>query len=97
MSQPPALPPPLAKLLYDGYQQQLRGQYEDAARAYRKILKSAPDHADVIQLLGRCRARQGREIEAIELYRKALARRPDDAKCLYNLALAYGALKREAE
>lgn len=97
MSQPPALPPPLAKLLYDGYQQQLRGQYEDAARAYRKILKSAPDHADVIQLLGICRARQGREIEAIELYRKALARRPDDAKCLYNLALAYGALKREAE
>ncbi|MFG1226625.1 O-linked N-acetylglucosamine transferase, SPINDLY family protein [Xanthobacter wiegelii] len=97
MSQPPALPPPLAKLLYDGYQQQLRGQYEEAARAYRKILKSAPDHADVIQLLGICRARQGREIEAIELYRKALARRPDDAKCLYNLALAYGALKREAE
>ncbi len=97
MSQPPPLPPPLAKLLYDGYQHQLRGQYEDAARAYRKILKTAPDHADVIQLLGICRARQGRELEAIELYRKALARRPDDAKCHYNLALAYGALKRKAE
>ncbi|MFG1247568.1 O-linked N-acetylglucosamine transferase, SPINDLY family protein [Xanthobacter flavus] len=98
MSQPPPpLPPALAKLLYDGYQHQLRGQYEDAARAYRKILKTAPDHADVIQLLGICRARQGRELEAIELYRKALTRRPDDAKLHYNLALAYGALKREAE
>lgn len=96
-SAPAPLPPALAKLLYDGYQHQLRGQYEEAARAYRKILKAAPDQADVLHLLGIVRARQSRELEALEHYRKALARKPDDAKILYNLALAYGALEREAE
>lgn len=92
---PPALPPQLAKLLYDGYQLQLRADYEGAARLYRKLLKSAPDHVDVIHLLGIVRARQSREKEAIELYRKVLARRPQDAKAWYNLALALGAIKDE--
>ncbi|MEP9355683.1 tetratricopeptide repeat protein [Xanthobacter sp. KR7-65] len=95
---PPApLTPALASLLNDGYQHQLRGQYEEAARAYRKILKVAPDQADVIHLLGVVRARQGREAEAIELYLKAARRKPGDPKIVYNLALAYGAARREAE
>lgn len=92
---PPPLTPALQKLLYDGYQHQLRGQYEDAARHYRKILRAAPDHVDVMHLLGIVRARQSREVEAIELYKKVLARRPDDGKAWYNLALAQGALKQE--
>jgi len=92
---PPPLPTALARLLQDGYQHQLREQYEEAARLYRKILKVVPDHADVLHLLGIVRARQGREPEAVELYRKALARRPGDAKAWYNLALAHGALEQK--
>ncbi|ABS65709.1 O-linked N-acetylglucosamine transferase, SPINDLY family protein [Xanthobacter versatilis] len=94
---PPPLTPALQKLLYDGYQHQLRGQYEEAARHYRKILRAAPDQADVMHLLGIVRARQSREIEAIELYKKVLARRPDDAKAWHNLSLAYGALNKSDE
>ncbi|MDI4654973.1 tetratricopeptide repeat protein [Xanthobacter autotrophicus] len=89
--------PALQKLLYDGYQHQLRGQYEDAARHYRKILRAAPDQMDVVHLLGIVRARQSREAEAIELYKKVLARRPDDAKAWHNLSLAYGALEQTAD
>ncbi|MFG1351888.1 tetratricopeptide repeat protein [Xanthobacter autotrophicus] len=94
---PPPLSPALQKLLYDGYQHQLRGQYDDAARHYRKILRAAPDQMDVVHLLGIVRARQSREAEAIELYKKVLARRPDDAKAWHNLSLAYGALEQAAD
>ncbi|MDI4663098.1 tetratricopeptide repeat protein [Xanthobacter autotrophicus] len=94
---PAPLTPALQKLLYDGYQHQLRGQYEEAARHYRKILRSAPDQMDVVHLLGIVRARQSRENEAIELYKKVLARRPDDAKAWHNLSLAYGALGKSED
>lgn len=94
---PPPLPPALARLLQDGYQLQLREQYEAAARAYRKILKAAPEQTEVVHLLGIVRARQGREAEAITLYRQVVARRPADAKAWYNLALAHGALGQEAD
>lgn len=94
---PPPLSPAHAKLLQDGYQSQLRGQYDDAARAYRKILRAAPDQVDVAHLLGIVRARQGREQEAIGLYRQVVARKPADGKAWYNLALAHGALGEKAE
>lgn len=99
-SPPPSLTPDLAKLLYDGYQHQLRLQYEDAARCYRKILKRVPDHADVLQLLGIVRARQDRHAEAAGHYEKALTYQPNDPKAWYNLALSYGAMgqiQREVE
>jgi len=101
MSTPSAPIPPLspasAKLLYDGYQFQLRGMYEDAARLYRKILKIAPDNPDVVHLLAMVRARQARAEEAIELYKSALARKSNDGKIWYNYALAVGGLQRSEE
>ena len=42
----------ISQLLYDGYQHQLRGQFEEAARIYRKILRAEPGNADVLILLG---------------------------------------------
>ena len=82
------LPPDLQRLVYDGYQFQLRNLFEDAARCYRKALKRAPDNPDVTQLLAMVRARQGRTSEAIDLYHAALARKPRDAKLWHNLGLA---------
>ncbi|WP_127092103.1 tetratricopeptide repeat protein [Aquabacter cavernae] len=75
------------KLLQDGYQAQMRGQLEDAARAYRKLLQKAPDAVDAIHLLAMVRGKQGRYEDSIRLYRDALRRRPDDAKLWYNLGL----------
>ncbi|OYX12301.1 MAG: hypothetical protein B7Z15_10150 [Rhizobiales bacterium 32-66-8] len=93
----PPLSPASAKLLYDGYQFQLRGLYEDAARLYRKILKTTPDNPDVLHLLAMVRARQARAEEAIELYKSALARKGNDAKIWYNFSLAVGGLQRSEE
>lgn len=95
--QPPALTPLQQRLLYDGYQLQLRHQYEEAARRYLKLLQQVPDHADVLHLLGIVRARQEKHQEAIALYKKALSYRPGDAKAWYNLALAHGAMGNKGD
>lgn len=91
------LSPDLQRLVYDGYQFQLRNLFEDAARCYRKVLNRAPDNADVTHLLAMVRSRQGRTAEAIELYRLALARKPADAKIWYNLGLACAEAGRVVE
>lgn len=85
------------ELLRQGYQFQLRNLLEDAARCYRKILKAAPDNADVLHLLAMVRSNQNRLTEAVELYRAAIARKPGDAKLWYNLGLAHASAERNAE
>ncbi|MDI4659103.1 tetratricopeptide repeat protein [Xanthobacter autotrophicus] len=96
MSIPP-LSPDQTRLLHDGYQAQVRGLLDDAARQYRKILKSVPDHPDVMHLLAMVRSRQHRTDEAIALYRAAAALKPQDAKLWYNLGLAYTSVERNGE
>ena len=96
MSIPP-LSPDQTRLLHDGYQAQMRGLLDDAARQYRKILKKVPDHPDVMHLLAMVRARQHRTDEAIALYRAAAALKPQDAKLWYNFGLACTAVERNRE
>ncbi|MFG1377669.1 tetratricopeptide repeat protein [Xanthobacter autotrophicus] len=96
MSIPP-LSPDQTRLLQDGYQAQVRGLLDDAARQYRKILKKVPDHPDVMHLLAMVRSRQHRTDEAIALYRAAAALKPQDAKLWYNLGLAYTSVERNGE
>lgn len=93
----PPLSPDQTRLLHDGYQAQVRGLLDDAARQYRKILKKVPDHPDVMHLLAMVRARQHRTDEAIALYRAAAALKPQDAKLWYNLGLAYTSVERNGE
>ncbi|MFG1373010.1 tetratricopeptide repeat protein [Xanthobacter oligotrophicus] len=96
MSIPP-LSPDQTRLLHDGYQAQVRGLLDDAARQYRKILKKVPDHPDVMHLLAMVRSRQHRTDEAIGLYRAAAALKPQDAKLWYNLGLAYTSVERNTD
>lgn len=87
----------ISQLLYDGYQHQLRGQFEEAARAYRKILRAEPGNADVLILLGIVRDRQFRHEEAIEHYDKAIRFKPDSPQAHYNRGVALTKLGRYAE
>lgn len=89
--------PDISKLLYDGYQHQLRGQLEEAARMYRKILRAEPGNADVLILLGMVRDRQFRHAEAIEHYDKAIRFKPDSPQAHYNRGVALTKLKRYPE
>ncbi|MFG1346731.1 tetratricopeptide repeat protein [Xanthobacter autotrophicus DSM 431] len=93
----PQLPPDLAQQIYDGYQFQLRGRYEEAANCYRRVLRRLPKHADVMHLLAMVRARQGRTDEALALYGDAAALKPQDAKLWHNYGLALGGVERNAE
>jgi protein O-GlcNAc transferase len=87
----------ISQLLHDGYQHQLRGQLDEAARIYKKILRAEPGNADVLILLGMVRDRQFHHTEAIEHYDKAIRFKPDSPQAHYNRGLAFTKLGRYPE
>ena len=64
---------------------QKSGQEAEAERLYRQILEQASP-PEVLVNLGNLLARQGRRDEALPLYDKALAARPDFLEALFNRA-----------
>jgi tetratricopeptide (TPR) repeat protein len=64
------------------------GDLLGAIDAYLAILERSPDRADVRSNLGAAYARLGRNVEAIEQYRKALAGPQPDPAIRFNLGLA---------
>lgn len=87
----------ISQLLHDGYQHHLRGQFDDAARIYRKILRAEPGNADVWVLLGIVCDKQMRHEEAIERYDKAIRFKPESPQAHYNRGVALTKLRRYAE
>jgi predicted O-linked N-acetylglucosamine transferase (SPINDLY family) len=79
---------PVSRLLYDGYQFQLRGKFEEAARLYRKILRAEPKNADVMILLGIALDRLKQYAEAVNLYDQAIGIKPDSPQAHFNRALS---------
>ncbi|MFP6748800.1 MAG: sulfotransferase, partial [Alphaproteobacteria bacterium] len=65
-----------------------------AARAYRAILKRAPDLPDALHLLGLTAHQSGDQARAIRHMEKALALQPDEPSFLNNLGLAQHAAGR---
>ncbi len=61
------------------------GDRSGARRLYRKILKSQPNNAQVLNLLGLAANQEKRREEAVEWLRKALDAEPDFAPALRNL------------
>lgn len=60
-----------------------------AERAYRAVLKRWPQHDRTLVNLGNILAVQGRFDEALELYRRALQARPDNAAAWFNQSQVY--------
>ncbi len=65
-----------------------RGDFANSIRAYEAALKLLPDHGEVACDLGRLALRLGMKPEAEELFRRFLARYPDDVEAANNLVCA---------
>lgn len=63
-----------------------RGRVVAAARLYRAVLKTNPDHFAALQGMGVISAQQGRLDEALRLFGEALAQDPNSATAHNNLA-----------
>jgi tetratricopeptide (TPR) repeat protein len=75
------------------------GRLAEAETLYRQILRTAPDHAETLHLLGALAHQRGRDAEAAELVARAVARKGDVPVFHNTLGIAYRALNRldEAE
>jgi len=63
------------------------GDYTNALEAYQFLAEEMKTEARYWYFVGNCYARLERPSEAVQAYREALVRRPDDAKAWHNLVL----------
>ena len=63
------------------------GDYTNALAAYQTLANEMKTEARYWYFVGNCYARLERSNEAVQAYREALVRRPDDAKAWHNLVL----------
>jgi tetratricopeptide (TPR) repeat protein len=95
--EPAAATEDLGALLLQAVTLHQQGRLEDAAVAYEKVLRSAPDAWRVRSNLGAAYVGLGRYGDAIDQYRRALAEGGEDAAIRRNLALALFKAGRWAE
>lgn len=66
---------------------QRKGDAAGAEAAYKKLLATAPEHADALNNLALLRKQAGDKAEAEALYRRSLAVRPDNPEVCSNLGV----------
>jgi predicted TPR repeat methyltransferase len=76
--------PPTANLLAAAIKKHQEGQPEEAAKIYREILSSSPDHIDALHFLGVAEHQLGRSERALEHINRALEQMPDHPDALNN-------------
>ena len=70
------------------------GRLAEAERGYREILRSEPEHADSLHLLGVIALQNGDFTSALSLVQRAVGLRPDAAVCRNNLGQVLDRLGR---
>ncbi len=83
----------LARKLQEAVRLHQAGQFDQARQHYEGILKSEPNHADALHLLGLISHQTGDHTRGVELIQKALKQRPSEPVFLDNLAIIYTALQ----
>ncbi|MGC1777658.1 MAG: tetratricopeptide repeat protein [Xanthobacteraceae bacterium] len=83
--------------LQEAFSLQRGGQLREAERIYSRVLKSAPDNFDALNLLGALKLRQGQAGEAQRLLSAAVKVNPRVAGAWSNLGQALHVLKRTPE
>lgn len=68
------------------------GRLVEASRLYQEILETAPDHVDVLYLLGTLAYQAGQPVHTVELSRRALEVAPEQARLHHLMALGALAL-----
>src|SRR5579884_96222 len=61
---------------------------------FTAILKRYPDYVDVLRVLGNLLTLKGRYADGLQIDRRLVQLRPNDALAHYNLACSYALLKR---
>ncbi len=95
----PFAPPPnhLAQAIQKALEAHQRGQFDDAEKGYRKILKTWPDHFDALHLYGMLQFQRGKPNDALKLITQALKLAPRSADAQSNLGMVLATLKRTAD
>ena len=83
--------------LYLGRNRSRREDYRGALTCYECVLRLFPNHLRALANVGNCLQHQGRYIEAISFYHRALQERPDYADVHARLALIFLNLQRYQE
>lgn len=73
------------------------GRLAEARAQYETLLAAAPNHADVLHLLGTLLTQAGQPAQAVPLLERAVRRLPKSAACLGHLAEALAAVGRGPE
>jgi predicted O-linked N-acetylglucosamine transferase (SPINDLY family) len=73
------------------------GRLAEAEALYRQVLLQAPNHPDVLHLLGTILSQMGKPEEGLEKLRRAVALNPHSADYHSNLGIALGLLNRQEE
>lgn len=76
---------------------QQNGALNEAEQIYRQILETAPQNADVLNLLGLIAQSKGIHYEAANYFYKAIENAPKHFPIYFNLAVSLGALGRYIE
>lgn len=76
---------------------QQNGALNEAEKLYRQILETAPDNADVLNLLGLIAQAKGLHEEAAAYFYKAVNTAPNHFPIYFNLAVSLGACEKYAE
>lgn len=90
-------PNELAYLYKTGVQHHKAGALQEAAKAYVKVLRYKPDHADSLHLLGVVAYQQENYTRAIDLIQQAIKLRSNKASYFNNLGNALKDADRKAE
>jgi tetratricopeptide (TPR) repeat protein len=61
---------------------------------YGGVLERAPDYVDVLRVMGHLLTLKGRYAEGLQVDKRLVGLRPNDALAHYNLACSYALLKR---
>ena len=73
------------------------GALNQAEQLYRQILQTAPNNADVLNLLGLIAQQKSLHLEATEYFYQAAANAPQHFPIYFNLAVSLGALEKYVE
>lgn len=76
---------------------QQKGALNEAEQIYRQILQTAPENADVLNLLGLIAQRRGIHNEAVNYFYRAIKNAPKHFPIHFNLAVSLGALGHYTE
>lgn len=74
-----------------------QGRFDEAENIYRQILETAPEHPDVLNLLGLIAQAKGVHNQAVELFYRAIKKAPKHAPFYFNLGISLSALGKNIE